>query len=67
MTRQWGEFPLTRGALQTIPIRESLPAPAIVMIRRPDLPLTPAAEFLSDALMREGPAPARAAKDRRRG
>ena len=32
-------------ALQLIPIREVLAAPEIVMIRRADLPLTPAAEF----------------------
>lgn len=52
---QWGEFPMTRDTLQTIRVRELLPAPAIVMIRRPDLPLTPAAEFLCDLLRRFGP------------
>jgi LysR family transcriptional regulator of abg operon len=54
---QWGEFPLTRDALQIVRVREPLPAPDIVLVRRPDLPLTPAAEFLCDTLMREGPAP----------
>lgn len=49
---QWHEFPLTRGALQVINIRERLPAPSIVCIRRPDLPLTPAAEFFCDLLRR---------------
>lgn len=49
---QWNEFPLTRGALQVINIRERLPAPSIVCIRRPDLPLTPAAEFFCDLLRR---------------
>jgi DNA-binding transcriptional LysR family regulator len=49
---QWNECPLTRGALQVINIRERLPAPAIVCIRRPDLPLTPAAEFFCDSLRR---------------
>ena len=52
---QWGTFPLTRDALQVVHIREVLPAPSIVMIRRPDLPLTPAAEFLSDVMMRHRP------------
>lgn len=54
---QWGEFPLTRDTLQTLRIREKLPAPTIVLVRRLDLPLTPAAEFLCDVLMRHGPAP----------
>ncbi|MCX7279756.1 MAG: LysR substrate-binding domain-containing protein [Burkholderiales bacterium] len=53
---QWGEFPLTRDTLQAIPLAELLPAPAIVLVRRPDLPLTPAAEFLCDVLLRHGPA-----------
>lgn len=52
---QWGEFPMTRDALQIIPIQESLPAPDIVLMRRPDLPQTPAAEFFCDLLMRYGP------------
>lgn len=49
---QWNEFPLTRGVLQTIDVREILGAPSIVLIRRPDLPLTPAAEHLCDLLCR---------------
>jgi LysR family transcriptional regulator, regulator of abg operon len=52
---QWSDFPLTRDTLQVIKVREPLPAPAIVLVRRPDLPLTPAAEFFCDALLREGP------------
>ena len=52
---QWGEFPMTRDTLQIIPIQERLPAPAIVLVRRPDLPLTPAAEFMCDVLMRYSP------------
>jgi LysR family transcriptional regulator of abg operon len=51
---QWAAFPPTQDALQVITVRETLPAPAIVMIRRPDLPLTPAGEFLSDLLCRSG-------------
>lgn len=57
---QWSEFPMTRDTLQIIRVREVLPAPAIVMVRRPDLPLTPAAEFFSDVLRRFGPGAAHA-------
>jgi len=52
---QWEEFPMTRDALQIIRIREALPAPAIVLVQRPDFPLTPAAEYLSDVMQRFGP------------
>ena len=52
---QWAEFPMTRDTLQTIRIREVLPAPAIVIIRRPDMPLTPAAEHFCDLMKREVP------------
>ncbi|MEJ7687064.1 MAG: LysR substrate-binding domain-containing protein [Variovorax sp.] len=50
--RQYSEFPLTRGALQMIDVKEPLPAPAIVIIRRAALPLTPAAEYLGDMFRR---------------
>lgn len=53
---QWGAYPVTRDSLQVIPVVEPLPAPPLVMIRRPDLPLTPAAEFLADVLCRYLPA-----------
>ena len=52
---QWSEFPMTRDTLQVVRVREALPAPAIVLIRRPDLPLTPAVEFFCDVLRRHGP------------
>jgi LysR family transcriptional regulator of abg operon len=52
---QWREFPITRDALSVIPIRERLPAPSIVLIQRPDLPLTPAAEHLCDVMRRFAP------------
>jgi hypothetical protein len=52
---QWEEFPMTRDALQVIQVREPLPAPAIVLIQRPDFPLTPAAEHFSDVMRRYGP------------
>lgn len=58
---QWVDFPLTRDTLARLPVREQLPAPDIVLIRRPDLPLTPAAEFLCDALLRHA-APAQSPK-----
>ncbi|WP_309684271.1 LysR substrate-binding domain-containing protein [Polaromonas sp.] len=53
---QWNEFSLTRNVLQVINIKEKLPAPDIVMIRRPDLPLTPAADHFCDLLKRYVPA-----------
>lgn len=56
LPEQWDEFPLTKGALQVIRVRERLPAPDIVVVRRADLPLTPAAEYLSDMLRRNAPA-----------
>ena len=49
---QWAWFPLTRDTLQAIHAREALPAPDIVMIRRPHLPLMPTAEFPGDVLLR---------------
>lgn len=52
---QWNEFPLTRDVLQVIHIQEKLPAPDIVLIRRPDLPLTPAADHFCDLLRRHVP------------
>ncbi|WP_322013647.1 LysR substrate-binding domain-containing protein [Paraburkholderia sp. J12] len=52
---QWGEFPLTRDALALIPIKERLPAPPIVLIRRSGLPLTPAAEYFCDVMRRYAP------------
>lgn len=52
---QWADFALTRDALVRVPIREQLEAPAVVLIRRPDLPLTPAAEFFCDVMRRYAP------------
>ena len=54
---QWGEFPLRCDTPRTIRIGEALPAPAIVVVQGPGMPLTPAAEFLGDVLRRHGPAP----------
>jgi LysR family transcriptional regulator of abg operon len=55
LPRQWEDFPLTANALQVIPVKEELPAPDIVLIRRPDLPLTPAGEHLVDLMLRFAP------------
>jgi LysR family transcriptional regulator, regulator of abg operon len=52
---QWEEFPMTRDALQVIQVREPLPAPAIVLIQRPDFPLTLAAEHFADVMRRFSP------------
>ena len=52
---QWQESALTRGTLRVVPVRDRLPGPDIVLIRRPGLPLTPAAEFFADVLMRGAP------------
>jgi DNA-binding transcriptional LysR family regulator len=52
---QWNEFDLTRDALVRVPIREQLEAPVAVLIRRPDLPLTPAAQFFCDVMGRYAP------------
>jgi LysR family transcriptional regulator of abg operon len=50
--RQYNELPLTRSALQVIEVKEALPAPEVVIIRRAALPLTPAAEYLADMFRR---------------
>lgn len=49
---QWGRFTATRGMLTTIPVAEELAAPSIVAIKRADLPLTPAADFLLELMRR---------------
>jgi len=47
---QWNDFHLTKDTLQVIPIKETLPAPSIVCIQRPGLPLTPAAQRMFQCL-----------------
>ena len=49
---QWSSFAVTRGVLTTIPVVEELAAPSIVVIKRSDLPLTPAASFLLEIMRR---------------
>lgn len=52
---QWIEFAPTADVLRAIDIRESLPAPAIVLIRRASVPLTPAANFFADIMQKGAP------------
>jgi len=52
---QWTKFDLTAQALVPIPVKETLPAAPIVLVRRAGLPLTPAAEFFVDLMRRGGP------------
>jgi DNA-binding transcriptional LysR family regulator len=59
---QWIDFSETSDTLAPIPLKETLPAPPIVTVRRAGLPLTPAAEFLLDLLRRHLPQPQRAPK-----
>ena len=52
LPQQWREFPWTSGLLQTIDVEEVLHAPAMHVVRRARLPLTPAAEYLCDLMRR---------------
>jgi LysR family transcriptional regulator of abg operon len=54
---QWKEFAPTADILTAINVRETLPAPAIVLIRRREVPLTPAAAYLATLLSRSVPTP----------
>ena len=49
---QWQGFAALAGTLQAIPVREALPAPDIVLVRRAGLPLPPAAAALATLLQR---------------
>lgn len=52
---QWIHNPMTRDLLQAFTLKEKIPAPSIVLVRRVDLPLTPPAEFFCDVLLRNLP------------
>jgi DNA-binding transcriptional LysR family regulator len=54
LPRQWCDFAWTRALLQIINVKEQLHAPAMHIVRRSRLPLTPAAEYLCDLLRRAG-------------
>lgn len=49
---QWADFDITRDALDIINVKEVLPAAPICIVRRADLPLTPAAEYFCDMIRR---------------
>jgi DNA-binding transcriptional LysR family regulator len=49
---QWADFEITRNALDIIKVKEPLPAAPICIVRRGDLPLTPAAEYFCDMVRR---------------
>jgi LysR family transcriptional regulator of abg operon len=53
---QWLDLAPMALILDTIPVRETLPAPNIVLIRRASVPLTPAATFFCDLMRRTVPA-----------
>jgi LysR family transcriptional regulator of abg operon len=53
--RQWTEFAPTASALATIPVRETLFAPPMVLIKRASVPLTPAATHFADLMHRTVP------------
>jgi LysR family transcriptional regulator, regulator of abg operon len=52
LPRQWTSFAPVASSFAHIRIREVIPAPAIVIVRRTEMPLTPAAEHLCDLLRR---------------
>jgi DNA-binding transcriptional LysR family regulator len=52
---QWSKFAVTAQALAPIAVKEILPAPPLVMVRRAGLPLTPAAEYFFDLIRRNVP------------
>ena len=49
---QFMQFALAKSAMTSIPVKEHLPAPPMVMVRRSGLSLTPAAEYLVELLRR---------------
>jgi DNA-binding transcriptional LysR family regulator len=50
--RQFEEVALNRSPLQRVPVREVLPAPPVVVVRRAALPLPPAADYFCDMFRR---------------
>ena len=65
LPEQWSDNPIARELLQSLKLREVLPAAPICIVRRARLPLTPAAEYLSDMLRRAGEYHATARGERR--
>ena len=60
---QFTDFALAKGALISVAVKESLPAPTMVLIRRSGLSLTPAADYFVD-LLRPSPVKPRRAISR---
>jgi DNA-binding transcriptional LysR family regulator len=60
---QWTDTPIASRLLTTIPVKEELSAPPIIIVTRSDAPLAPAARFMLDVMKRvvghSGPAKAR--------
>jgi LysR family transcriptional regulator of abg operon len=52
LPRQWLDTAPTKGLLVRIAVKESIPAPPVVLMRRASLPLTPAAEYFCDLARR---------------
>lgn len=57
LPRQWLSNTLNVASLEVLQLRETLRAPAIVLVHRSDSPLTPPAEHLCELLMRALPLP----------
>jgi LysR family transcriptional regulator of abg operon len=49
---QWKDSPIANRLLTTIPVKEQLSAPPIIVVARADVPLAPAASFLLDLMKR---------------
>jgi LysR family transcriptional regulator of abg operon len=47
---QFTDYPMAKGAVTSIPVKESLPGPTMVLVRRSGLSLTPAAQYFVDLL-----------------
>jgi LysR family transcriptional regulator, regulator of abg operon len=47
---QFTNYPLAKGAVTSIPVKEHLPGPTMVLVRRSGLSLTPAAQYFVDLL-----------------
>jgi LysR family transcriptional regulator, regulator of abg operon len=47
---QFTNYPLAKGAVTSIPVKEHLPGPTMILVRRSGLSLTPAAQYFVDLL-----------------
>ena len=52
LPQQWRHSPLATSLLDVFAITENLPAPAIYIVKRARIPLTPAAQYLCDLMHR---------------